>query len=83
MCWEQVGQGGGYIKVVSDCFFKGEPENIKTYVDIAKEFRYYEIHHFPVNYEAGILQGIVIKFSFGWVPLLIGIWMQSELGGME
>lgn len=39
-CWEQAGPGGGYIMAASDHFFEGETENIQTYVDIAKEFRY-------------------------------------------
>ena len=40
MCWEQAGPGGGYIMAASDHFFEGDPENIRTYVEIAKEFRY-------------------------------------------
>jgi len=40
MCWEQAGPNGGYIMAASDHFFEGDPENIQTYVDIAKEFRY-------------------------------------------
>jgi hypothetical protein len=39
-CWEQVGVNGGYIIAASDHFFESSPENIKTYVEIAKEFRY-------------------------------------------
>jgi len=38
--WEQVGQYGGYIMAASDHFFEGDPANLKTYVDIAKEFIY-------------------------------------------
>ncbi len=39
-CWEDAGPDGGYIMAASDHFFEGSPENIQTYVDIAKEFRY-------------------------------------------
>ena len=39
-CWEQAAPNGGYIMAASDHFFEGSPENIKTYVEIAKEFRY-------------------------------------------
>ena len=40
MCWEQAGPGGGYIMAASDHFFEGDPENVRTYVETAKEFRY-------------------------------------------
>ncbi len=40
MCWEQAGPNGGYIMAASDHFFEGDPENIRTYVEIAREFRY-------------------------------------------
>ncbi len=40
MCWEQAGRDGGYIMGASDHFFEGIPENIRTYVDVAKGFRY-------------------------------------------
>ena len=40
MCWEQAGPGGAYIMAASDHFFEGDPENIRTYVEIAREFRY-------------------------------------------
>lgn len=39
-CWEQAGPDGGYIMAASDHFFEGDPENIRTYVEIAKEFHY-------------------------------------------
>ncbi|MCE5306394.1 MAG: hypothetical protein LLG20_02015 [Acidobacteriales bacterium] len=38
--WQDAAQYGGYIMGASDHFFEGEPENIQTFVDIAKEFRY-------------------------------------------
>jgi hypothetical protein len=40
MCWRQAGLNGGYIMAASDHFFEGSVENIKTYVEIAREFRY-------------------------------------------
>jgi uroporphyrinogen-III decarboxylase len=40
MCWEQAAPQGGYIMAASDHFFEGSPENIRTYVETAKEFRY-------------------------------------------
>ena len=39
-CWEEAGPGGGYIMAASDHFFEGDPENVRTYVEIAREFRY-------------------------------------------
>jgi uroporphyrinogen-III decarboxylase len=39
-CWEEAGPDGGYIMAASDHFFEGSPENIQTYVEIAKEFCY-------------------------------------------
>ena len=39
-CWEQVGRDGGYIMGASDHFFEGDPENIRTYVEIAREYGY-------------------------------------------
>jgi uroporphyrinogen decarboxylase len=38
--WEDAGQYGGYIMAASDHFFEGDPENLNTYVEMAKEFRY-------------------------------------------
>jgi len=38
--WEAAAKDGGYIMAASDHFFEGDPENIRTYVEIAKEFRY-------------------------------------------
>ncbi len=38
--WEQAAQYGGYIMAASDHFFEGSPENLRTYVEIAREFRY-------------------------------------------
>lgn len=38
--WEQAGRHGGYIMGASDHFFEGDPENIRQYVETAKEFRY-------------------------------------------
>ena len=39
-CWEQAGKDGGYIMGASDHFFEGDPENIRAYVEIAREYRY-------------------------------------------
>ena len=39
-CWEQAGRDGGFILGASDHFFAGEPENIRAFVEIAREFRY-------------------------------------------
>jgi uroporphyrinogen-III decarboxylase len=38
--WEQAACHGGYIMAASDHFFEGDPENIRTYVGIAREFCY-------------------------------------------
>jgi len=38
--WEQAASEGGYIMAASDHFFEGSPDNIKSYVEIAREFRY-------------------------------------------
>jgi uroporphyrinogen-III decarboxylase len=40
LCWQQAGPEGGYIMAASDHFFEGSVDNIRTYVEIAKEFRY-------------------------------------------
>jgi uroporphyrinogen-III decarboxylase len=39
-CWEQAGTDGGFIMGASDHFFEGDPDNITTYVETAREFRY-------------------------------------------
>jgi uroporphyrinogen-III decarboxylase len=40
MCWQQAAPNGGYIMAASDHFFEGDPENLRTYVQIAQEFCY-------------------------------------------
>jgi hypothetical protein len=40
MRWEQAGPGGGYIMSALDHLFEGDPENVRTCVEMAKEYRY-------------------------------------------
>lgn len=38
--WEQAARYGGFIMGASDHFFEGEPENIRAFAEIAREFVY-------------------------------------------
>jgi uroporphyrinogen decarboxylase len=38
--WEKAASRGGYVMAASDHFFEGEPEHIREYVRVAREFRY-------------------------------------------